>query len=58
MTEKLDKVINEKSEQDRYAIRIITRAREIKWVEVSGVFVEWEGNPAALILLSTLHSVS
>ncbi len=31
-----------------YSFRIITRAGEIRWVEISIVLIEWEGRPATL----------
>lgn len=51
---KLAKIIDEKSEPETNAFKIITKNGEIKWVEASGVFIEWERQPAALVFANDI----
>jgi len=39
---------------DRNQCRIITRDGNIKWAEISGVLIEWEGKPATLNVLTDI----
>jgi PAS domain S-box-containing protein/putative nucleotidyltransferase with HDIG domain len=40
--------------QPRYAFRLINKDGSIKWVEINGVLVAWEGKPATLNFLSDI----
>ncbi|MGD0818625.1 MAG: ASKHA domain-containing protein [Methanomassiliicoccales archaeon] len=37
---------------DRYVFRLLTKGGSIKWVETSGVIIDWEGHPATLNFLT------
>ncbi len=39
---------------DRYTIRIFNYSGNIRWVNISGVVIEWNGRPATLIFLSDI----
>jgi PAS domain S-box-containing protein len=39
---------------DRYVVRLSTRDRGIRWVEISGVMIDWEGQPASLNFLTDI----
>lgn len=39
---------------ERYPFRAITKTGEVRWVEVGGVLIEWDGKPAALNFLSDI----
>ncbi|NLX90474.1 MAG: diguanylate cyclase [Firmicutes bacterium] len=54
MAKKLAKVLDEKSELETNAFKIITKSGKIKWVEASGVFIEWERQPAALVFANDI----
>lgn len=51
---KLAKVIDDKSELETNVFKIITKSGEIKWVEASGVSIEWKGQPAALVFANDI----
>jgi len=40
----------------RYEFRLFTKNNQIKWVEVSGIKIDWEGKPASLNFLSDITS--
>jgi PAS domain S-box-containing protein len=42
------KRINDQPLANRYPIRILTKSDSIKWVEMSGVKIQWDGMPATL----------
>lgn len=37
---------------DDYVLRVITRSREVRWVNVHVVLIDWEGKPASLIMVT------
>lgn len=37
-----------KNPENRYPVRFVTKSGVIKWVEISGVLIEWDGAPATL----------
>jgi PAS domain S-box-containing protein len=41
----------QKIQVPRYDFRMLTHNREIKWVQIVGVLIEWEGRPASLNFL-------
>ena len=46
--------INNEPVSPKYEFRIISRDREVKWVELSGVRIIWEGEPATLNFLNDI----
>ena len=38
----------------RYVFRVVTREGIVKWVEINGALIEWQGKPATLNLLSDI----
>ena len=40
--------------EQRYEIKIVTKDTRIRWVEMSGVKIEWEGQPATLNFVSDI----
>ena len=38
----------------RYQIRILRKDKSIKWVEMGGVKIEWEGQPATMNFVSDI----
>lgn len=38
----------------RYPVRLLTRHQGVRWFEVSGVALQWQGGPAALVFLSDI----
>lgn len=38
----------------RYPVRIVSKAGEIRWIELECVLINWEGNPAALCFASDI----
>ena len=39
---------------NRYSIKMLTKDGDVKWVEVSGAKIEWEGQPATLNLITDI----
>ncbi|UNC93394.1 histidine kinase N-terminal 7TM domain-containing protein [Candidatus Contubernalis alkaliaceticus] len=48
------KRLNGQDPPDKYNFRIIFEDGSLKWVEISAVLIEWEGNPAVLGLISDI----
>ena len=38
----------------RYAFRVVTREGIVKWVEINGALIEWQGKPATLNILTDI----
>lgn len=48
------KRLQKEGSSDRYPFRIIDKSGAIRWVEIEGVAIEWEGRPAALGFMSDI----
>lgn len=35
-----------------YSLRVVTRSREVRWINVHVVLIEWEGKPATLVMIT------
>jgi len=46
--------IAKKSVPDRYHFRVIGHRGNVKWVEINGTCIEWQGNPATLNFLTDI----
>ena len=48
------KRIKGETADSRYQFRILKKDKSIKWVEINGIKIEWEGNPATLNFITDI----
>jgi len=48
------KRMNSETADRRYHFRLLTKDKDIKWIEISGVKIEWHGKPATLNFLTDI----
>jgi len=46
MRNNFQKQLDGEAVEQRYQIRILTKSKQLRWVEMSGATIEWEGHPA------------
>lgn len=46
MRNNFQKRLDGEAVEQRYQIRILTKSKQVRWVEMSGATIEWEGHPA------------
>jgi PAS domain S-box-containing protein len=54
LMERYQKRLKGEDSSSRYPVRISPKDRDMRWVEISAIVVEWEGRPATLKFLTDI----